>query len=153
MLIHFGPVGRDDENIKQIIIDQLNTHFDLEGFKCAVFDKGGCVLSVKLPDNRIVKLHNELGSLFGEVFASKLRLIDCHSFSVFINHDHVFIPSRITMDKAILCLHSDSVNFSIDLNQLNFGYDTFHSVIGSEIEASPKLSLEKIVEGIKEFKT
>ena len=32
MLIHFGPVGRDDENIKQIIIDQLNTHFDLEGF-------------------------------------------------------------------------------------------------------------------------
>lgn len=150
MLIHFGPVGRDDENIKQIIIDQLNTHFDLEGYKCAVFDKGGCGLSVKLPENRIVTLHIQLGSLFGQVFASKLRLIDCHSFSVFINHDHVFIPSRITMDKAILCLHSDSVNFSIDLNQLNFGYDTFHSVIGSEIEASPKLSLKKIISGIKE---
>ena len=105
---------------------------------------------VKLPDNRTVTLHNQLGALFGEVFASKVGPIDCHSFSVFLNHDLVFMPSRITMDKAILSFYSDSVNFSIDLNHLNFGYDTFHSVIGSEIKASPKLSLKKIVSGIKE---
>ncbi|MFX2257480.1 hypothetical protein V6380_11895 [Acinetobacter variabilis] len=150
MIIHFGPVGRDDGNYKPVIIDQLNTHFDLEGYKCAVFDKGGCGLLVKLPDNRTVTLYSQLGALFGEVIASKVEPIDCHSFSVFLNHDLVFMPSRITMDKAILSFYSDSMNFSIDLNKLNFGYDTFHSVIGSEIEASQKLSLKKIINGIKE---
>lgn len=150
MIIHFGPLGRDDKSKQPVIIDQLNTHFELEGFKCAVFSKGGCGLSVKLADDRTVMLHNQLGALFGEVLASRVGRIDCHSFSVFVDHELVFIPSRITLDKALLSFNAENMCFSIDLNQLNFGYDTFHSVIGTEIQAAPKLSLEKIISGIKQ---
>lgn len=144
MIIHFGPLGREDKSIEPIIIDQLNTNFDLDGFKCAVFSKGGCGLSVKLADERTVTLHNQLGALFGEVLASRAGRIDCCSFSVSVNHELVFMPSQITMNKAILNFHSNDVKFTIDLNQLNFGYDIFHSVIGSEVKASPKLSLKNI---------
>lgn len=150
MIIHFGPIGCDHKRHKPIIIDQLNTHFELEGFKCAVFSKGGCSLSVKLADERTVTLHNQLGALFGEVLASRAGRIDCYSFSVFINHELVFSPCRIRLDKAILSFYAEDMSFEIDLNQLNFGYDTFHSVIGTEIQATPKLSLEKIISGIKQ---
>lgn len=140
MDINFGLVGQAKKALYSVLIDQLNEYFYFDGFKCAVFNKGGCDLSIKLTDEHTVTLSNSLGNLFGEVYASKEGLIECHSFTVLVNQIPISTPSRITINKAILNFESKEIRFSMNLNQLNFSYDIFHKVIGSEIGAIPKIS-------------
>lgn len=148
MAIHFGPVGHDGKPLNPIIINKRDTYFEFDGFKCAVFKKGGCDLTVKLSDERTITLRSQFGGLFGQVFSSKLSAVECYLFSVLIDYEPVFIPSEININKGVLHFKSKTINFSIDLNQLNFNDETFRNVIRSEMEAAPKIRLEDIIKGM-----
>lgn len=131
------------------IIDKVNEHFHFDQYKVTVFDKGGCSLSHTLEDGRIVALHTQLGVLFGEVFASKVRPIVCKSFAVFINHKLVHVVAKITMEKGVLSYACGDVKFNMDLINLSFKDEIFHQVLNIENSAIPKLSRQTVLYGIR----
>lgn len=131
------------------IIDKVNENFHFDQYKVAVFDKGGCSLSHTLEDGRIVALHTQLGVLFGEVFASKVRPIVCKSFSVFINHQLVHVVAKITMDRGVLSYACGDVRFNMDLINLSFEDKIFHQVLNVENSAIPRLSRQAVLDRIR----
>lgn len=141
-------VSNDIQMKASTIINQFDEYFSFDQFKVAVFSKGGCSLSHSLEDGRIISLQTQLGILFGDVYASKVRPIVCNSFAIYINQKLVHVVAKIQMDKGILSFLCADMAFTMDLSSLNFDYDTFHRVINIEVNATRKIGHSNVLNTI-----
>ncbi|AMW80465.1 hypothetical protein AMD27_16230 (plasmid) [Acinetobacter sp. TGL-Y2] len=151
MVIQFGSGlsnPHKDVNIEAVIINKTNQVFEIDEYEVAVFDKGGCGLTVELEDGQTVTLHNSLGAMLNLVFASKVKPVYCREyFSIFVNNELVHLVAKIILSKGVLSFSSGDINFTIDLTLLNFEDAVFRAVIGAESKITP-ITLESIVQSL-----
>lgn len=151
MVIQFGsglPNPHKDMNIEAVIINKTNQVFEIDEYEVAVFDKGGCDLTVELEDGQTVTLHNSLAAMLNLVFASKVKPVDCREyFSIFVNNELVHLVAKIILNKGELSFSSGAINFTIDLTLLNFEDAVFRAVIGAESKITP-ITLESIIQSL-----
>ena len=151
MIIQFGSGLSDqhkDMNVEAVIINRTNQSFEIDDYEVAVFNKGGCGLTVELEDGQTITLHNSLGALLNLVFASKVKPVNCREhFSIFINNELVHLVAKIVLEKGVLSFNSGDINFTMDLTLLSFEDAVFRAVVGAESKNSHR-PLESITQSL-----